>query len=459
MDVSFERAPKIYEWGGYESPKFDGKGGGYHGLQGPDTMKIMRKRLVDLGVTILDHSPALELLVDDGGAVAGARGIRRQQDKTWTVKAGATVLASGGCAWLSKSMGCNNNTGDGLLMTVEAGGELSGMEFSSHYHQTTANSSCTKGGPNYPYANFYDEAGNEIEGCFKGGHAHTSVMAKALLKGKVFVQLNKPGTENLDVQRRLRMAQPNFWAVYDKQGIDPFKEKFELTLSLEGTVRGTGGIRIVDEDCGTTVPGLYAAGDAATRQLHCGAFTGGAGPNMSWAIASGHISGLGATKYARSLGKHVNTRTVRGVGGAGLKATVETTETFKPNEIVKAIQEEVFPYDKFMFRTEEGILNSLAKLEKLWKAVQVNPDQSTPQMIQRSREAVAMLAAARWSYFAGLERKETRGIQRRLDYPKMDPNQRHYLSIGGLDKMWIRPEPIPEEVVPEPAHLKEAVHA
>ena len=53
---------------------------------------------------------------------------------------------------------------------------------------------------------------------------------------------------------------------------------------LEGTVRGTGGVRIADVDCATDVPGLYAAGDTATRELICGGFTGGGSHNAAWAI-------------------------------------------------------------------------------------------------------------------------------------------------------------------------------
>jgi succinate dehydrogenase/fumarate reductase flavoprotein subunit len=457
LDVTYERAPKIYEWAGYEKPDYSkGRYGG--GLQGPETMRIMRKKIVELGVKILDQSPALELLVDEGGAVAGARGYQRQEDRPWTVKAAATILASGGCAWLSKSMGCNTNTGDGLLMTVEAGGELSSMEFSAHYAPAAIHSSCTKSGQ-YNRMTYYDEADKEIPGLVRDGHRITSAIAKALLKGKVFVKIDKPETKIPEMRRQLQLGQPNFHASLERGGLKPFDEKFEITLNLEGTVRGVGGIRVVNEDCGTTVPGLYAAGDAAARELITGAFTGGAGPNMTWVTGSGNISGWAAAAYAKKLGPNVNDRKVRGVGGTGLVAKDETAQPFDAALVVKGVQDEVFPYDKFMFRSEEGILRSLGKLEALWKYVQGKPLQDTAQHLIRSREAVGVLAAARWAYFAGLERKETRGMHKRTDYPATDPNQRHYLAVGGLDTLWTRPEAVPEEIVPKPATLLEAVHA
>ncbi len=41
-------------------------------------MRLMRKQVKAAGARIIDHSPALELLVDDGGTVCGATGVNRQ---------------------------------------------------------------------------------------------------------------------------------------------------------------------------------------------------------------------------------------------------------------------------------------------------------------------------------------------------------------------------------------------
>jgi succinate dehydrogenase/fumarate reductase flavoprotein subunit len=85
----------------------------------------------------------------------------------------------------------------------------------------------------------------------------------------------------------MRRAQPNFFPPFNRRGIDPFMERFQVTLRLEGTVRGTGGLRLTGLDCSTNVPGLYAAGDSATREPICGGFTGGGSHNAAWAISTG----------------------------------------------------------------------------------------------------------------------------------------------------------------------------
>ncbi len=447
LEITYERAPRIWEWGGYEIPKY-GRDGAYRGLQGSETMRILRKVLLQKGIQILDQSPALELLVDEEGAVGGARGLNRQTNVPWTVRAGATILANGGVAWLSKALGCNTNTGDGALMAAEVGGELSGMEFSAHYSPAPKYSSVTKSAY-YRYASYYDKDGNKIEGLNRNGHRSTSAIAKELLKGPVFVKLDKD-TELPEQRELLRAMQPNFFAAFDKVGIDPFQQQWEINLLLEGTVRGTGGIRIADEECGTTVKGLYAAGDAASRELNCGGFTGGAGPNMTWAIGSGNIAGRAAADFARNLGGGQAKRVLQAAGRVGLTAQIPSESVWDAASIVKGVKEEVFPFDKNIFRSEKTLLDSLAKLEELWKTIQGTPLSDTAQHLIRSREAAGLVATARWSYFAGLARTETRGMHKRLDFPQIDPNQRHYLAVGGLDRLWTRPVPVEEEVVPVP---------
>jgi len=456
LEITYDRAPRVWEWAGYEIPVWERTvKSSYRGLQGSETMRILREVLLQKGVELLDHSPALELLIDHEGAVAGARGINRQTGVPWTVKAGATVVASGGVAWLSKALGCNTNTGDLHLAAAEVGAELSGMEFSAHYSPAPIHSSVTKGAY-YRYATYTAEDGNELE-LSKNGHRSTSAIAKELLKAPVYCKLDR-GTENPEVRQMLRLGQPNFFAAFDKVGIDPFEQRFRITLLLEGTVRGTGGVRVANDECGTTVPGLYAAGDAATRELNCGGFTGGGGPNMTWAIGSGNIAGRAAADFARSLGKAVNERAVQRTGGAGLRARNHTL-SYDANAVVKGVQDEVFPYEKNIFRTEKGLVESLAALDRLWEKVQGIPLQDSPQSLLRSREAAALVATARWAYFAGLQRTETRGMHKRLDYPSLDPAQRHYLAVGGLDRLWTRKDAVPEAIVVDGSKGAETVKA
>ncbi|MDZ8079341.1 MAG: FAD-binding protein [Nostoc sp. DcaGUA01] len=424
--------PLLEDWG-YRFPKENGESV-RQSYYGPEYMRVMRKNLLRSGVQILDQSPALELLLAEDGSVAGARGVQRQHHRFYIVRAGAVVLANGGCAFLSKALGCNTNTGDGMLMAVEAGGELSSMEASNHYAISTAfNATVTRGVP-FGWASYTDEAGNDLGG-YIDGRRDPAFLPNALMKGSVYARLDRATDE---VKAVIEKSHFIAFLPYKKAGIDPYTERVPVTLILEGTVRGTGGIRIIDDNCTTKVPGLYAAGDAASREFLAGLASGGGGPNAAWAISTGQWAGVGAAAFAKSLGARANERVARAAGQVGMRSNSPKPETFDSDAIVRGVQAQMFPLEKNYLRSEQKLLDSLAKLETLWQQVQGNPKQDNVRDIEFSRRAVALTAVARWAYFSGLHRTETRSEHIRVDYPQTDPNQRYYQATGGLDKLWVR---------------------
>jgi succinate dehydrogenase/fumarate reductase flavoprotein subunit len=436
--------PLVEDWG-YRFPKENGESV-RQSYYGPEYMRVLRKKLLRVGVQILDQSPALELLLADDGSVAGARGIQRQNHRTYVVRASAVVLANGGCAFLSKALGCNTNTGDGLLMAVEAGAELSSMEASNHYAISTAfNATVTRGVP-FGWASYTDEAGNDLGG-YIHGRRDPLFLRNALLKGTVYARLDRATPE---VKAVIEKSHFIAFLPYKKAGIDPYTERVPVTLVLEGTVRGTGGIRIINDSCGTKVPGLYAAGDAASREFLSGLASGGGGPNAAWAISTGQWAGEGAAAFAKSLGAHAHERPVHPVGQAGFRTHSPASETFDNEAIVRGVQAEMFPLEKNYLRSEQKLLDSLAKLEALWQQVQKNPKQDTVRDVEHSRRAASLTAVARWAYFSGLHRTETRSEHIRVDYPETDPNQRYYQATGGLDRLWVRRDWITDAIATPP---------
>jgi succinate dehydrogenase/fumarate reductase flavoprotein subunit len=427
LDKTFESVNRLADWG-YPFPRNEEGEQQRISVQGPEYMRLLRRRVKNAGVTILDHHPATHLLTDDG-AVVGASGLRRQAGGHWTVRAGAVVLAAGGCAFMSKALGCDVLTGDGYLMGAEAGAELSGMEFSSAYAISPAFASITKTAL-YRFAQFYRKDESLIEGA--GSARGRSIIARMLLSEPVYARLDLAETE--EVRTILRRAQPNFFVPFDRRGIDPFTEFFEVKLRLEGTVRGTGGLRLTGLDCATTVAGLYAAGDNATREPICGGFTGGGSHNAAWAIASGAFAGASAAAFARDNTNAVNSPPVIAL------PVVNQPRTLDPQAIIKAVQDEVFPLDINYFRTHAGLSASLKRLDDLWEDIATaTAGEATALQL---RQAQAMVATARFMYRAALARTETRGMHRRDDFPQQDPGQHHRLVLSGLETIMVRQEPV-----------------
>lgn len=407
------------------------------GVQGPEYMRRQRRRVQRLGVRILDHTPALELLTDREGTVSGAHVLDLASGETVRIDAGAVVLATGGCAFRSGTLGCDVDTGDGALMAAEVGADLSGMEFSNAYAIAPVGTSITKTAY-YSFARFYRADGSLIEGA--GSTKGRSVIARTLLEEPVFARID---LANADERRAMRLGQPNFFLPFDRQGIDPFTDLFEVTLLLEGTVRGTGGVRVHDDSCASAVPGLWVAGDTATRELICGGFTGGGSHNAAWAMSSGSWAGSAAAGFATGR-RRPGAELVRAAGRAGLRA--EAGGTVHHRDVESAVRGAVLPYENNYLRTGAVMERVLSDLHATW-ADAAALDATGGLDLLRSREAAAMTAHARWMFHAALTRTETRGMHKRLDHPEQDPAQHHRLTIGGLDEVWSVAQPL-EALVP-----------
>lgn len=444
LDQSYRNLDKLAQWG-YKWPRIaDGreKRGGIT----PNVLAFLRQQAERLGVRILDHSPALELLLTDEGVAAGAAGVNRQTGKTWAVRAGGVVIATGGTAFLSDIAGARNNTGDGYLLAAEAGAEFSGMEFTGQFHVKPYDGTLSKGSYRAGAGTLTDNNGKEVT---LGRQTVNGILETGAVWDS-FAKVKDPVTQDLILKANYVATQ-----FFDDAGINPFEEKYRVDFVCEGSIRATGGLAI-DDDLQTTVPGLFASGDVTSREKTNGAGPPGGGPSAGWAIGAGTFAGQGAVRFARKLGDGLHTRRVHPIGGAGLRPTGERRE-IETKAVIGEVQKEMLALDHNFYRSGEKLEASLEKFGALWREVRqgLTPAESEDERASarntiRARETAALLAAARWMNASALERKETRGLHRRSDFPKLDPEQRYHLISGGVDEVWVRRQaPDPTAQYPE----------
>ncbi|WP_194815289.1 FAD-dependent oxidoreductase [Nocardia sp. XZ_19_385] len=374
-------------------------------LGGASYLRRLRRRLREAGVLVLDHHPALQLLVDRDGVVGGATGLQHRY-RGWTVHAGAVVVATGGCAFRSGGAGTEGNTGDGLLLAAEAGAQLSGMEFSSAYGLAPVS-----GAPAHAmrFEKLYDETGAVLSD-------HPAAFAAIGQGRRVYAAL-----DDLPAHTRNWLSQ---------QGVDATAARVLLRPVLGGTVGGTGGLLLTAPECATTVPGLYAAGDAATREPITGAASGFGGQGGSWAIASGVWAGAGAARFAQERG---TPGPVRPVPGAGLS----TRARIDPRAVIGLVQEHTLPLRRSYWRSAGSLRDSIAELDAMWPGAEFDLGGAGADRLS-ARQAAALLAVARWTKYSALARTESRGMHQRTDHPEAGADWRVRLTSGGLDRIWVR---------------------
>ncbi|MBY8862604.1 FAD-binding protein [Nocardia sp. CA2R105] len=407
-------------------------------LDGAQYLARMRRALVLAGVRILDHHPALQLVVDTEGVVSGAAGVALHEGfRSWSVRAGSVVLATGGCAFRSGGAGTDVDTGDGMLMAAEVGGELSGMEFSSAYslapvlgpHPAGAERRAVAARAALRTATLCDESGTVF------GSAGEGFGAQAL-------------TALADGRRVYACWEADPRDAVPGRRVSGDLARMPVRAVLEGTVRGAGGVHLIGFDCATTVPGLFAAGEVAGREPITGAVGGFGGQGGGWAMSSGAWAGAGAARFATGRGRRGPVRLVPGAGlhgGSGLD----------PRAVIGLVQEHTLPMRRSYRRSADSLRNSIAELDALWPATEFALGGSGADRLH-AREAAALLAVARWTKYSALARTESRGIHRRTDHPQIVDHWCRRLLSGGVSTVWVRPQAC-EPVVPVPQPQAEPV--
>lgn len=428
----------------------------------PDYLRFLRGQVKKAGVTVLDHSPAVELLVTDNrDAVVGARGLQVRAGRNWTVHAHAVVLATGGTTWRSHSLGGDTNTGDGQLMAAEAGADLAAMEYSNFQGMVPFGTSMDKNGY-FIKAEYWTGDGTPIH--YDDLHYSRVPLLEHSVKGTVYARFSQFAPAQ---RATARENMPNFFAVVDKLGINPFTEHFPIDWVHEGTVRGTGGVRVDDTTCAVGLPGLYAAGDVAARDRITGAATGAGGPNLSWAVASGSWAGTHAARFAASRsgspltgrpGTASSASSPRGIRrhAAGLGSIATTSvghddgRTPDWRELTGRIRAQMLPLTNAVFRSEDRLASMLGELDRVWDLLR-DASPRSPVDEYRLREVAGMAAMGRWATLSALERRESRAMHFRVDHPQTDPEATYRLLVSGVHRPRVHRQPSGKTRVGVPA--------
>jgi succinate dehydrogenase/fumarate reductase flavoprotein subunit len=182
----------------------------------------------------------------------------------------------------------------------------------------------------------------------------------------------------------------------------------------------------------TTVPGLFAGGDAASREPVVGATSGGGGPNSTWAIASSFAAGRSAVAQAGALGAHVHQRQAQ-TAYEGDRESGAAIDAGKAAYYISVAQAAMFPLERNFTRDAGGLQDSLARLDDACRSFRsARRSRSACRGRRREREVAGMLATARWICASALERCETRGIHRRRDFPAVNDAPPRSLTLRGV---------------------------
>jgi succinate dehydrogenase / fumarate reductase flavoprotein subunit/fumarate reductase (CoM/CoB) subunit A len=239
---------------------------------------------------------------------------------------------------------------------------------------------------------------------------------------------------------RVREAFP---AAYDRlmaQGIDLSERAVEVAPTAHYTIGGVA----VDLDMRTTVPGLYAVGEAVGGQHGANRLSGNA---LTEALVFGARGGRAAAGDVREASGSRPDATATAHMAAAIEAIASvrghntTSKVFLPRlraDLQRIMWDHVGP-----FRTAEGLETArrlLAGVREEYAVARVDAREVMNLEWQEWFELGMMLDVADVIITAALERRESRGAHQRDDFPAEDEaflrNLRVSLTPDGLRTTW-----------------------
>jgi succinate dehydrogenase/fumarate reductase flavoprotein subunit len=449
LEQTYDRVKDWDRWGIAMRPKgrWDFSGHAYPGrpriflkYAGYNQKAVLTEQARKQGVRILNHHVVTEVIVSDG-EVVGALGITTQgEDPVLKVfRAKAVILATGAATrlypsttpgWMFNIPFCPVCTGSGRAIAYRAGARLVNMEIPNRHAGPKFLARCGKA----TWIGLYKDPHGRTVGPFVTrptrelgditADVWNSVFTDMFKSGKGPVYIDCTETAKEDIEYMMwGLVQEGNTAMLDymkKEGIDVRKHRVEFR-QYEPFLIGSRGIEI-NKKAETNIAGLYAAGDDV----------GNFRADLSGAVTFGWIAGKSASDRAKKLQEFG-----RGVKADIVEERISLYSGFLNNEngagwkeANLALQQIMQDYAGVEVRSETLLKAGLKYLRDLrTKAVESLMARNSHELM-RALETLDLMECGEVIFLTALERKETRGMHRRSDYPFTNPLlQDKFLSI------------------------------
>jgi succinate dehydrogenase / fumarate reductase flavoprotein subunit len=464
-----ERVNELEQWGALFDRTEDGKilqrpfgGHTFRRLchvgdrTGLEMIRTLQDRGVSLGVDVYMECTVTRLLTD-GGRIAGAFAYWREQGRFVVFKAKSVVIATGG---IGKSYEVTSNsweyTGDGEALAYHVGAELKDMEF-VQFHPTgmvwppgvkgilvteavRGEGGILRNKEGFRFMEKYDPKKMEL--------STRDVVARAIYTEVKEGRGTPHGGAFLDISHKpaeyVKKKLPSMYHQFkDLADVDITKGPMEVGPTCHYLM---GGINVHPETAESTVPGLFAAGEAAAG-LHGANRLGG--NSLSDLLVFGRRAGGAAADYAKKVSMpSVDSRQIEETEKAIL-APFENTGGENPYTVHQDLQH-MMQYMVGIFRVEADLKQALEELEKLkarTKNLKVEGSRMFNPGWHLAIDLGSMLICSEAIARGALARQESRGGHSRLDFPQTSTgvwSKQNNIAVRDGDRMVLKQVPLPE---------------
>jgi succinate dehydrogenase / fumarate reductase, flavoprotein subunit len=431
---------------------------------GLEMIRTLQDRGVHMGFDVYMECTIVRLLTD-GGRCAGALAYWRETGRFVLFKAKSVVMATGG---IGKAWPITSNsweyTGDGMALAYEAGAELMDMEF-VQFHPT---------GMVWPpgvQGILVTEAVRGEGGILRNKNGERfmerydpkrmELSTRDVVARSIYTEVKEGrGTEHggayLDISHKpaeyVKKKLPSMYHQFKELAdVDITKGPMEVGPTCHYMM---GGIRVEAETAQSSLPGLFAAGEAAAG-LHGANRLGG--NSLSDLLVFGRRAGLAAAQHAKEVAAPKLDEGQIGAGESEALSMFQRQGGENPYAVHRDLQK-VMQSLVGIFRVREDMEKALGELVKL-------KERAARTSVEGSRmfnpgwhmaiELNSMLTVSEAVTRSALVREESRGAHSRIDFPELSAEWGSKNNIIWLDgnAMGLRQE----ELAELPAELKQVL--
>jgi len=424
---SLARVNELKEWGFFDSPLYN---------------NAFNKPITERNISVVERV-VITHLIKENDRIAGAAGFSLDEENVQFFKAKSVVLCTGAGGFKPNGFPICDLTHDGTIMAYNIGAKVTGKEWNDgHPGQAENAADCFTG-----WHGMF-ECRPSITGVDVHHDLGVDLNYTAYMTGNP-IQMGAPGMGEDDepeggpyVPEEFRQSggPPDGSKEPGEEGRDGGgPQKGGAPPGMGGTLVGgssagmsihkSEGLVPINEKCESTIPGLYAAGDALGSYM-AGAIYTQVGSSLAGSAVQGTIAAEAAAEYCKGIEMpNISTARMKEVRNEIL-APLKRVAGYSPAWVTQTLQGIMIPNFILYIKKENLLKAALTYIEELRDHHMPMLRAADMHELRLAHETANMILTAEMKLKASIMRTESRCSHYRLDYPDLDEkNWRAWINI------------------------------